>query len=60
MSIEFQVADRLMYAALQIPVVPQERAYRSMTLFSLFNELRIIYDVNEAPLLALLQNNFEI
>jgi hypothetical protein len=32
MSIEFQVADRLMSSVMQIPVVPQERAYRSLTL----------------------------
>jgi len=32
MSIEFQVADRLMYSVMHIPVVPLERAYRSLTL----------------------------
>ena len=60
MSIEFQVADRLMYSVMQIPVVPQERAYRSLTLSVSFNGLRIIYDVNEAQLIVLLQGKFEI
>jgi hypothetical protein len=32
MSIEFQVADRLMYTVTQIPAVPQECAYQSMTI----------------------------
>jgi len=32
MSVEFQVADRLMYSVMQIPVVPLERAYQSFAL----------------------------